>query len=383
MVRFENVSKVYADGTKAVESLNLQVERGELVCLIGPSGCGKTTTLKMVNRLCEPTSGTIQVGGQDVMQVDPVRLRRGIGYVIQQIGLFPHMTIAQNIELVPKLLGWDTPKRASRVDELLPLVGLDPNTFRNRYPRELSGGQQQRVGVLRALAAEPNLILMDEPFGALDPITREALQDELKRLQGKLKKTILFVTHDMDEALRLADRIVVMKEGKPHQIATPDELLRNPKDEFVAQFVGRDRLTDAPELLTVSEVMIKRPVTVDPNHGLAEAIATMRQRRVNALLVTDVDDRLLGIVTAQEIERNRRSLLTVSDLMRSNPPVIHPGASVKEAFERMFLDHLEFLPVVDHQGVLKGLMTHTSLVDVLSHALWPDGGAVSSGGGAA
>lgn len=373
MIQFDNVSKVYAGGHAAVDSLTLHIERGEFVCFIGPSGCGKTTTMKMINRLHEPTSGRILVKGKDIMRMDPVELRRSIGYVIQQIGLFPHMTIGQNVELVPKLLGWDAARRRARVDELLPMVGLDPATYRDRYPKELSGGQQQRVGVIRALAAEPDLILMDEPFGALDPITRETLQDELKRLQAKLKKTIVFVTHDMDEALKLADRIVVMKEGRAHQVATPEELLRNPKDEWVAQFIGRDRLTDRPELLSVQEIMTKRLVTVDPDHGTAEAIVTMRQRRVNSLLVTDDQDRLLGIVTLKEVEQGKRG--KVSEIMRRDLPTIGPGASVQEAFQRMFMDHLDYLPVVTEQGALVGLITRTSLADVLSRALWTDGGA--------
>ncbi|MFZ5818240.1 MAG: betaine/proline/choline family ABC transporter ATP-binding protein [Bacillota bacterium] len=373
MVRFENVSKVYPDGTRAVDSLSLEIEKGEFVCLIGPSGCGKTTTMKMINRLHEPTSGTIYVGGKDIMSVDPVQLRRGIGYVIQQVGLFPHMTIAQNIELVPKLLGWDAARRKARVQELLPMVGLDPAVFAERYPRELSGGQQQRVGVLRALAAEPDLILMDEPFGALDPITREALQDELKRLQAKLKKTVVFVTHDMDEALKLADRIVIMKDGRAHQVASPEELLRNPKDEFVAQFIGRERLAASPESFTVAEVMIKNPVTTDPDHGLAEAVATMKKRRVNSLLVTDENDRLLGIVTARDLERHRAGHRKVSEIMRTDLPTVAPEASLQEALERMLLDRLEFLPVVGADQRLVGLITNTTLVDALSRTVWAEG----------
>jgi len=241
MIEFEKVSKVYPGGVTAVRDFTLTIKKGELVCLIGPSGCGKTTTMKMVNRLIEPTSGRILVDGQDVGRVDPVALRRRIGYVIQQIGLFPHMTIAENIAVVPRLLGWQRERIDRRVDELLRLVDMDPASYRDRYPRELSGGQQQRVGVLRALAAEPDIILMDEPFGALDPITRESLQDELKELQQRLHKTILFVTHDMDEALKLADRIVVMRAGEIVQVGTPEELLRSPADDFVAAFVGKER----------------------------------------------------------------------------------------------------------------------------------------------
>ena len=375
MVRFEHVSKVYADGTRAVKDLNLEVQRGELICMIGPSGCGKTTTLKMVNRLHEPTSGKITVNGKDIMEMNPVELRRSIGYVIQQIGLFPHMTIAQNVELVPRLLGWDKERRRKRVDELLPLVGLDPDRYRKKYPRELSGGQQQRVGVIRALAAEPDLILMDEPFGALDPITRETLQDELKRIQRQLKVTIMFVTHDMNEALKLADRIVVMKDGEIHQIGTPEEILRHPKDEFVAQFIGRDRLMPAPEMVSVAEVMIRKPVTVYPDHGLAKAIATMKAQRVNSLLVVDEGGRLLGMVTPEELNGVGRG--TVSDVMRRDIPTVLPTDRVQKAFRQMVQKHLDLLPVVDEQGLLVGLVTHTTLVDALARAVWRDD-AVSS-----
>lgn len=370
MVRFDNVSKVYAGNVKAVDSLNLNIDRGEFVCFIGPSGCGKTTTMKMINRLHEPTSGRIHVGGKDIMKMNVVELRRGIGYVIQQVGLFPHMTIAQNVELVPKLLGWDAARRSKRVDELLPLVGLDAATYRDRYPKELSGGQQQRVGIIRAMAAQPEVILMDEPFSALDPITRENLQDEMKRLQTKYKMTIVFVTHDMDEALKLADKIVVMKAGRIVQTASPDELLRNPKDDFVAEFIGRDRLTANPGLLTVSDVMIK-PVTVDPAHGLAEAVVTMKKRRVNSLLVTDEMDRLLGMVTPKEIERMRRG--TVAEVMRTELVTTSPDTHLQDAFERMFLAHLDHLPAVDAEGRLVGVLTSTAMVDALSRALWTEG----------
>jgi osmoprotectant transport system ATP-binding protein len=370
MIRFENVSKVYNGNTPAVENLNLEIERGEFVCLIGPSGCGKTTTMKMINRLIEPTSGTIKINGKDIMQIDAVDLRRGIGYVIQQIGLFPHMTVAENVALVPKLLGWNPERRRKRVGELLPLVGLDPAEFRDRYPRELSGGQQQRVGIIRAMAAKPDVILMDEPFSALDPISRESLQDEVKRLQRKLKLTIVFVTHDIDEALKLGDRIAMMRAGQIVQLASPEELLRNPKDEFVAQFIGRDRLLTDPDVLTVADVMIK-PVTVDPGHGLAEAIVTMKKRRVNSLLVTDENDKLLGIVLPKQIDLTRRG--TVADVMRTDVVTTAPDAHLREAFQRMFLDHLDLLPVVTAEGILVGLLTSTAMVDALSDVIWAEG----------
>jgi len=242
MVVFESITKSFGN-TTVISNFDLNIERGQFAVLIGPSGCGKTTTLKMINRLIEPSGGSIHVDGKDVSKTNPVDLRRQIGYVIQQIGLFPNMTIKQNIEIVPKLLKWPKEKRHNRVVELLDMVGMDPKQYCGRYPSELSGGQQQRVGVLRALAVAPPLLLMDEPFGALDPIIRESLQDELKKLQSKLGITIVFVTHDIDEAIKLADVIVLMKDGKVVQTAPPKELLANPSDEFVREFIGKKRLS--------------------------------------------------------------------------------------------------------------------------------------------
>ncbi|MFO7171862.1 MAG: betaine/proline/choline family ABC transporter ATP-binding protein [Bacillota bacterium] len=381
MIRFEEVTKEYPDGTRAVKNLNLEIRKGEFVCLIGPSGCGKTTTLKMVNRLVEPTRGTIYVDGQDIMKVDPVHLRRRIGYVIQQIGLFPHMTIEENIALVPRLLGWDRERCRRRVEELLPLVGLDPDQYRHRYPRELSGGQQQRVGVLRALAAEPDLILMDEPFGALDPITREALQDELKKLQAKLHKTILFVTHDMDEALKLADRIVLMKDGEVVQDGSPEDLLRHPANDFVAAFIGRERMAQAVGATPVEELMIRRPVTAGPSKGLAEAVQLMRQKRVDSVVVVDEDNRLLGVVTARQIQQHRDRARTLGEIMSGEPACVEVGAPVTEALQRMFVERLDHLPVVDRERRLVGLITRTTLVDLLSREGWPNGSPGGSGQG--
>ncbi|MFB1080983.1 ABC transporter ATP-binding protein [Jeotgalibacillus sp. JSM ZJ347] len=242
MIVFKNVSKTFEDGTEAIKDMNLHIKEGQLVALIGPSGCGKTTTMKMINRLISITSGTIEIDGKDTGDVKEVELRRNIGYVIQRIGLFPHMTIEENVGLIPKLKGKKKTEYQNRVDELLKLVGLDPKVYKKRYPLELSGGQQQRVGVVRALAGEPPIILMDEPFSALDPISREQLQNELKQLQTTIKKTIVFVTHDMDEALKIADEIVVMKDGFIQQIASPENLLKNPANDFVRSFIGEERI---------------------------------------------------------------------------------------------------------------------------------------------
>lgn len=250
MIRLEKVNKIYEDGHQALNDINLEFSTGEINVLIGPSGCGKTTTMKMINRLILPSSGKIFIKDEDISKIDPVKLRRRIGYVIQHIGLFPHMTIAENVAVVPKLLKWKKEKIKARVDELLDLVDLAPEIFRNRYPSELSGGQQQRIGVIRALAAEPSIILMDEPFSALDPISREQLQDELVRLQSEIKKTIVFVTHDMDEALKIADRIILMKDGEVVQNDTPDNILQDPANDFVREFIGQKRLENGLQQVT-------------------------------------------------------------------------------------------------------------------------------------
>lgn len=238
MIRFENVTKVYKDGTKAVNALDLTIEKGEFFVFIGPSGCGKTTTMKMINRLIDATDGTVSIDGKNVHDYDIHELRWNIGYVLQQIALFPHMTIEENIAIVPELRGWNAVKIRKRTDELLEMVGLDPDTYRTRKPNELSGGQQQRIGVIRALAADPDIILMDEPFSALDPISREKLQQDIIDLQKRIHKTIVFVTHDMQEALALGDRICVMKDGEAVQIDTPEALVRRPASDFVKEFIG-------------------------------------------------------------------------------------------------------------------------------------------------
>ncbi len=370
MVEFDQVSKVYPGSSQAVDGFSLTVKNGEFVTLIGPSGCGKTTTLKMVNRLIEPSKGTIYIKGRNVRTLDPVQLRRDMGYVIQQIGLFPNMTIAQNISIIPKLLGRSKSECLHRAEELLTMVDMDPATYRDRYPKELSGGQQQRIGVLRALAAEPDLILMDEPFGALDPLTREQLQAELKKLQGRLHKTVLFVTHDMDEALKLSDRIVLMRDGKIVQVATPDEMLRNPADKFVTDFIGKDRLLRSPDEVLVDEVMYQDPVVIEAGRGLAEALERMRMRRVNSLMVVEPSGYLRGVITIRDIHRNLTRQTAVGELLTGEVVVATLGQTVREAVYLMSGNGVGYLPVVDANGILRGLMTRSSLVDILSDVLW-------------
>lgn len=365
MIQFQGISKKYNDGTTAIKNLNLEINEGELVTLIGPSGCGKTTTMKMINRLVEPSSGIIKVNGEDISKVNPVELRRNIGYVIQQIGLFPHMKIKDNISLVPKLKKMDKSTYETKVDELLHLVGLDPETFRDRFPGELSGGQQQRIGVIRALAAEPPIILMDEPFSALDPISREQLQDELVRLQDEIKKTIVFVTHDMDEALKIADRIVIMKDGEVVQSDTPERILRYPKNDFVRGFIGEERLSQAG-ILSVEDVMMKDPVTAPSNKGLAYGAKLMKQRRVNSLLVVDKEKKLQGIVTKEQLEKNYSDEeQALAKIMVQQFPSIEMGRFVEEAVSIMKDHNVSYLPVTDHNGTLVGIVTNSSLIDSL------------------
>ncbi|MFY9283594.1 MAG: ABC transporter ATP-binding protein [Miniphocaeibacter sp.] len=368
MIRFENVTMAYGDNV-VIKNLNFEIEEGQLVALVGPSGCGKTTILQLVNRLINPVSGKIYLEGVDIQTMNPVELRKKIGYVIQEIGLFPHMTIEQNIEIVPKLLKWPSEKRKKRTIELLEMVGMDPNTYLNRYPADLSGGQQQRVGVLRALAAEPPLILMDEPFGALDPIIRESLQDEIKKLQRNLKKTIIFVTHDMDEAIKIADIIVVIKDGEIVQSASPDELLSNPKNKFVEQFIGKHRIYES-QIDKVKDIMRKKVFKVSVNTGLERSISLMEKRGVSSLIVVDEKNRLLGFLGIEEIMKQAQPGLKVSDLKLNIMPTIGPEEPAKKAFDLFEEQNLDILTVVDEENHVLGIVTKTSMVKSLAHVVW-------------
>ena len=316
MIDIRNVSKTYAGSERpAVRELSFEVPDGEVVALIGPSGCGKSTTMRMVNRLVEPDAGEITIDGRDVRELRPEQLRRHIGYAIQGVGLFPHWTVAQNVGVVPGLLDWDSGRIATRIVELLHLVGLDPEEYRPKYPHELSGGEAQRVGVARALAADPPILLMDEPFGAVDPLTRDRLHVEFRRIQDTLKKTVLFVTHDMDEAVKLGDRIVVMREGELVQQDTPERVLAYPADEFVASFVGAERALKRLSLAPVTEAL--GPVTaaadcdcsVLATASLREALARILELGLPAIGVHDEHGMRIGSVSVDSIvERFRRPL---------------------------------------------------------------------------
>ena len=295
MIRLDAVTKRYPNGTVAVHELSLEVPDGEIAVLVGPSGCGKTTILRMINRLIEPTSGRIILDGEDVTGVDPVKLRRRIGYVIQQIGLFPHQTIEQNVGTVPRLLGQTRQQVHMRADELLQLVGLDPDDYRDRYPHQLSGGQRQRVGVARALAADPPVLLMDEPFGAIDPVTRSRLQDEFLNLQGTLKKTVVFVTHDIEEAIKLGDRIAILNiGGRLEQYDGPRAVLGTPATDFVASFVGVDRAIKQLKVTPIDPELLEYPPTVTPETSRSKAREMFTGINLTAVPVVDDEQRLCG-----------------------------------------------------------------------------------------
>ena len=367
MIKFEHVSKVYTDGFKAVDSVNFEIPEGEFLVLIGPSGSGKSTTMKMINRMIPHTNGTISIDGKDITKLNPSELRRNIGYVIQQIGLFPHYTIEKNIAIVPELKGWDKEKIQARVKELLIMVDLDPEVFGKRYPKELSGGQQQRVGVARALASDPRVLLMDEPFGALDPITRDQLQDQLISLQRKLKKTIVFVTHDMDEALKLGDRIAIMKDGNLIQIDTPEKILQEPASTFVEEFIGKDRIIQNPELMPVVSVMTTKVVTALLDLTPEKALLMMRQQKVTSLIIVDEkDERFIGLISAYELIKKVNSIQLIEEIMRIPEHTLTDTATAKDAIMMMPNVKYGVIPVLNEAKKVVGIVTRGTLLTALS-----------------
>ncbi|MBM2657377.1 betaine/proline/choline family ABC transporter ATP-binding protein [Staphylococcus pseudoxylosus] len=370
MLSIKNLSKVYGGGKKAVDNISLEVESGEFIAFIGTSGSGKTTALRMINRMIEATEGQITINGKDVRKMNPVELRRKIGYVIQQIGLMPHMTIRENIVLVPKLLKWSQEKKEKKAKELIKLVDL-PEEFLDRYPSQLSGGQQQRIGVVRALAAEQDVILMDEPFGALDPITRDTLQDLVKELQQKLGKTFIFVTHDMDEAIKLADKICIMSEGQVIQYDTPDNILRHPANDFVRDFIGQNRLIqDRPNMRTVKDAMIK-PVTVHADSTLNEAVEIMRARRVDTIFVVGNNSRLLGYLDIEDINQGLRTHKDLIDMMQRDIYRVRIDSKLQDSVRTILKRNVRNVPVVDSDGkTLIGLVTRANLVDIVYDSIW-------------
>jgi osmoprotectant transport system ATP-binding protein len=365
VIRLDSVTKRFPNGNVAVHELSLTVPAGEVCVLVGPSGCGKTTTLRMINRLIEPTSGRIFLGDEDVTEAKPVELRRRMGYVIQQVGLFPHQTIGTNVATVPHLLGWSRDRTKARVDELLELVGLDPGTYRGRYPAQLSGGQRQRIGVARALAADPPVLLMDEPFGAIDPVNRARLQDEFLRIQREIAKTIVFVTHDIDEAVKMGDRIAILKVGGVlAQYDTPAEILGNPANEFVADFVGADRGLKRLKVMPITDDELEHPPTVDTSTALADARAAMDRVGATFAVIPGSDGTCRAIR-----QRHASGEGLVAD--RAQPVVtVAADRSLEEALAAILLSDDGFVAVFDRKHY-RGALTPDAVYRALRSSRHP------------
>jgi len=366
MLEFKNITKVFKNQT-VLKNISFKVNKGEFIVIVGPSGCGKTTTLKMINKLISPSSGSIYVDGKDIKEQDTIKLRRNMGYVIQQTGLFPHMSVGENIGIVPELEKWPEDKILARTTELLKMVGMEPDQYIDRYPCELSGGQQQRVGVARSFATNPEIILMDEPFSALDPISRNQLQDELFNLQQEFKKTIIFVTHDMDEALKLGDRICIMKDGNILQFDTPEEILNNPANDFIKEFIGKNRIWQQPGFIKAKDIMITDPIKTSSSRTVVQALEIMKSNKVDSLLVVDKENRLEGIVTIKDIIRNYIGSLKLDSIMEKEIKTVNIDDSLVDILNLMHELKIGYVPVVDASSKLVGLITESSLLIVISN----------------
>ncbi|MEU0426203.1 betaine/proline/choline family ABC transporter ATP-binding protein [Streptomyces canus] len=370
-IELENLTKRYPGTPRpAVDNVTMEIKAGELVVFVGPSGCGKSTTLKMINRLIEPTGGRVRINGEDVTDIDPVKLRRKVGYAIQSAGLFPHMTVAQNIALVPRMIGWGKGRISDRVEELLDLVGLDPGEFRGRYPRGLSGGQQERVGVARALAADPPVLLMDEPFGAVDPFTRDHLQDELIRLQHELHKTIVFVTHDFDEAIKLGDRIAVLRE-RSHiaQFDTPEAILTHPADDFVSGFVRAGAALKRLNLTRVREVEITDCPTVTVDDPVQEIFHKLRSSGTNEILLLDRRGRPYKWLRRGDMMRAKGSPARAGTLVSD---AVARDATLRDALEAVLTDNAGRVAVTGRRGEYTGVVDMETLMNSVHDLLEAD-----------
>ncbi len=364
MIRLQNLTKIFktpAGDVVAADNINMNIEEGEICILLGPSGCGKTTTLKMINRLIPHTSGKIYINNQDTDTYNTVELRRNIGYVIQQVGLFPNMTIEENICVVPKLLGWDDKKAKQRAAELLEMVALDSKQFLQRYPKELSGGQQQRVGVIRALAADPPVMLMDEPFGAIDPINREVIQDEFLKMQAELKKTIMFVSHDIDEAVKMGDKVAIFNAGKLIQFDSPDNILAHPINDFIADFVGSDRTLKRLRLVTVGEAVDPDAPVIKQSDSLSRAQSLMHERHTDVVVIDEMG-RPVGFVPLNGAGVTNGSL---SEHIRPINTHVAASSDLRTAVSEMFANDMTWLPVVDEQGRFSGCITQSGITHLL------------------
>ena len=369
MIEFKNVTKVYG-AQKAVDGLNLTINDGEFVCFIGTSGSGKTTSMRMINKMVKPTSGKITINNIDINDIDDIGLRRRIGYVIQQIGLMPHMTIYENIIMVPRLLKWDEKRMEKTAHDLMKRADLSLDLL-DKYPSELSGGMQQRVGVIRALAADQNIILMDEPFGALDPITRDSLQRFIKRLQKEMNKTFVFVTHDMDEAINMADKIVIMDKGKVVQVGSPKDILMHPANDFVRHLVGEDRLNQASFDYETVEKIMREPVKINANQSIGQAVRLMRETRVDDILVVDDSGLLVGRIDMRVLSKRHSDNEKVSSIVKQVTYIFKDTPIRDAVFYIQDLSHRN-LSVVDHDGKLVGIITRGDIVSNMYDAFWQD-----------
>ncbi len=371
MIEFKGVSKIYPGDVRALDDVSLHVKKGELVCLIGSSGSGKTTLMRTVNRMVLPTSGEVFVNGEDISKRNEVELRREIGYVVQSIGLMPHMTVYENLVTVPKLLKWSEEKMRNIAEDLIVKADL-PKSYLDYYPSELSGGQQQRIGVMRALAANQEVILMDEPFGALDPITRESLQQFVRQWQKEMGKTILFVTHDMDEALKLSDRMAIMAHGKVIQYDTPENILMDPVNDFVRDMIGEDRINQGKfDYATVDTMMNKNIIMIEENSKLSDAAALMHKNRVDTLFVVDEEGKLKGHLDMFALDRRSKQSDIIKDFME-NSVYIYNDTIIRDVI--YYIKELGYrnLPVVDGEGKLLGIVTRSSVVDIIYEGLWEE-----------
>lgn len=364
MIRLEKLSKRFPNASRAaVDGIDLDVSKGEICVLLGPSGCGKTTTLKMINRLIAPTSGRINIDGKDTSDIDPIQLRRQIGYVIQQVGLFPNMTVEENIGVVPQLLGWSRSTIQKRASELLELMALDPSTFAKRYPNELSGGQAQRVGVARALAVDPPVMLMDEPFGAIDPIARGALQNQFLKLQENIRKTVIIVSHDIDEAIRMADKIAIFRDGRVEQFDTPDQILAHPANEFVADFFGNDRTLRRLRLINILEALERPPIFIKTKESVSSALKLMEAAGETNIVTISADGRACGFLRIDDVRNEHGSC---EQFHLPLPASVDVRKDVLAAVSIMLAHDVSWLACVDDQGTYRGSINRRDITQLLS-----------------
>lgn len=371
MIEFQNVSMAYKD-RPVLNHVDLTIQDSEFFALIGSSGCGKTTLLKSINKLLNVQKGKLLINGTPVDRIKTNQLPNLVGYVVQAGGLFPHLTVEENIALVMRIAGYPSERISERVTEMLRMVDLDPDTYRNQYPSQLSGGQQQRVGVARAFAVDPPIVLMDEPFSALDPMTRAELQDEIHTLQKKTKKTVVFVTHDMDEAIKLADRICIIQSGHIVQCDTPENILKHPANQYVSTFIGENRLWSNPGYIRAADIMRLRPKTVNRGRTVLQALQMMRQGGVDSLLMVDEKEHLLGVVWLTELMEERDGSAPVEDYLSDDYVAVEEDTTLQEIIANIDYDAAGIIPVVDRQRILRGFLTKSSLLATMSRQFVPE-----------